>query len=118
MVTKERDGTMKKPLFEASFVSCGFKVNVRIRYSGKPIRKSRVFFFVSGETVLENLQTRYHRPTVLYRRMLPEILRRAGFNPTQTAKWRQTCGCSCGCSPGFVLSEWKDEYIVVTLLPI
>ncbi len=39
-----------------------------------------------------------------YRKVLPEILKQAGI-PEAKASWSWKAGCSCGCSPGFILDK-------------
>lgn len=40
---------------------------------------------------------------------LARILERLGF-PSVRPRWTQTAGCTCGCSPGFVLhGKWAEE---------
>lgn len=67
-------------------------------------KRGRVYLFPEGETILENLCNRRTHPVADYKKLMPEILERAGI-PAQKVSWSQKCGCSCGCSPGFILSE-------------
>lgn len=80
---------------------------------GEPYRDSnKAYIWVSGESVLENLQNRHSRPSKFYQdNVLPEILKQVaaqnpGFGIDTNAKdwgWRSKCGCSmCPCSPGFI----------------
>jgi|LSQX01.3.fsa_nt_gb hypothetical protein len=39
-----------------------------------------------------------------YRKVLPEILKQAGI-PEAKASWSWKAGCSCGCTPGFILDK-------------
>lgn len=65
--------------------------------------KPRLYVGIEDESVLENFAYRTNRPTAIYRQALPEILRRVGLPVDTKAVWNQKAGCSCGCSPGFVL---------------
>lgn len=93
--------------------------NVTMRNKDRDDRSSRmkVFLFPKGENVLENLERRRNRPVDEWRGLLPEALTRAGFTDVEetarTAKWSQKAGCSCGCSPGFLLgrSSHQDLYV-------
>ena len=67
-------------------------------------KTSRVFFFVDNETVFENLLNRRQRPYDAYRTLLPGVFKKAKIDPVK-ASWRQNAGCSCGCSPAFVLDD-------------
>lgn len=67
-----------------------------------------MYFWPKNESALDNVANRRSRPYELWRTMVGEALRRAGFDEhhvTHTSvAWRQTAGCPCGCSPGFLLS--------------
>lgn len=72
-------------------------------------KKPRVYFF-HDESILENLENRRSRPYNEYRKLMPEVLKKANKNPdfadipeNTKAAWSQKAGCSCGCSPGFIL---------------
>jgi hypothetical protein len=60
--------------------------------------KSRIYVWERGETIMQNLLNRRNRPTKLYRELLKDEQFMDG------ARWSQTAGCSCGCSPGFIAS--------------
>jgi hypothetical protein len=71
-------------------------------------KKGRIYFFIEGENLLENIRNRRFRPSKEYRRVLSEALQIAGLTTeqadrsTRLASWSQKAGCSCGCSPGFI----------------
>jgi hypothetical protein len=83
--------------------------------------KTRVFFFPRGETIMENfLSGRFNRPYDLYRMLLPEVYRRsglyiAGMMPSVKAYWSQRAGCSCPCSPGFIIDFVAGYDVFVTV---
>lgn len=91
------------------------KVSQESYYSrkGEPYRDSnKAYIWVSGESLLENLQNRHSRPSKFYQdNVLPEILKQVATqnpefgintNPKDWG-WRSKCGCSmCPCSPGFI----------------
>jgi hypothetical protein len=89
-------------------------------YNSKP----RLYVFVEGENILENLAFRTNRPSKLYRTILKEAFRRLGLPEDTKAYWSQKAGCGCGCSPGFILDipqNWgynsgdrKDYFVTVT----
>ena len=64
--------------------------------------KTRVFVWPKGESIMENLQNRRNRP---HTAMKPFALRAAEALGVQveSISWSQNAGCSCGCSPGFVV---------------
>lgn len=83
------------------------------RYDGRTharelTRKARVY--VSGGepfNVMEDLTNRRRRPHTLWKPRVIDALRRIGIDAK--LNWSQHAGCSCGCSPGFVLtSESRD----------
>ena len=86
-------------------------------YTAKP----RLYVHVDGENILENLAFRTNRPSRLYREILPAAFKKLGIPGDTKAYWSQKAGCSCGCSPGFVLDfprdvipERKDYWVTVT----
>lgn len=78
-------------------------------------KTTRVFFFARKETLAEQLINRHHRPHRLYRELLPEVGKRLGIDVSR-ARWSQTAGCRCPCSPGFILPKdhGPDVAVVVT----
>jgi hypothetical protein len=94
--------------------SRGYMSSSSRSYNAKP----RLYVFVEGENILENLAFRTNRPSKLYRTILKEAFRRLGLPETTKAYWSQKAGCSCGCSPGFILEGSgagpKDFFVTVT----
>ena len=86
---------------------------VKVRKSEKA-QRTRVYFFLEGETMLENLFHRHNRPYREYRKLLKEVFAIAGITP-EKANWNQYAGCSCGCSPGFILTGDNNKDIFVTI---
>ena len=73
-------------------------------YAARP----KAYVFLEGETIFENLANRRSRPVKAYRGLLEMALADAG-EENATYYWSQKAGCSCGCSPGFILSNTKDN---------
>lgn len=72
------------------------------QYGERPLSRVRLFIEERNETVLENLILRYSRPSKAYRKeVLPKVFKKLGIDVS--ASWSQKAGCSCGCSPGFIL---------------
>jgi len=68
------------------------------------VKKSRIYFEVAGENMVENFALRTVRPNDLYRTFLPDVFEKMGLPRTTKASWSQYAGCSmCPCSPGFVV---------------
>ena len=67
----------------------------------------RIYPWLKGESVLENLfGGRHTRPWRYLAKFIPDVVHKTElFNPNAehiVIGWRQTAGCSCPCSPGFV----------------
>ena len=57
---------------------------------------------------IEEMMTgeRYNKPHNWYKKWVPQALEALGFEWDDTnmlLAWRQRCGCTCPCSPGFVV---------------
>lgn len=72
---------------------------------------NKMYIWPEGESVLNNLYNRHDRPAKIWKEVLiPAILEKlkeSDPNIYEAVKdekwgWRQKCGCSCPCSPGFV----------------
>ncbi len=78
-----------------------------------PKYQARMYFFHPDKSIMENLVNRHFRPVPFYKKLIPQVFAQLGIKATKAA-WRSRCGCSCPCSPGFVL-EGGFEDIYVTL---
>jgi hypothetical protein len=66
-------------------------------------KKARIYIWPVNETLCDNLINRHCRPVAMYRKdILPTVL---GLIGGTSAHWDQKAGCSCGCSPGFVVDD-------------
>jgi hypothetical protein len=66
-------------------------------------KRARIYIWPVNETIIDNLINRHCRPIDVYRRdILPTVL---GLIGGTSAHWDQEAGCSCGCSPGFVVDD-------------
>jgi hypothetical protein len=83
--------------------------------------KSRMYFWPQGESVMENVFNRRARPYEEFRKLIPLALVEAGVPLEEarnvTARWSQRAGCSCPCSPGFILSgvDGRDFHVTVRM---
>lgn len=74
-------------------------------YDSKP----RMYVWTTGEfDVLEDLTNRGRRPFTLWRKAIRMNLAGFGIDLSEMP-WSQTAGCSCPCSPGFVLKKQTIE---------
>ena len=76
---------------------------------GERQKTAHCYFFLTGESIIENLQNRRSRPHKEFRKLLPEVFKKTQFENLWNeghikANWSQYCGCSCGCSSGFRLT--------------
>lgn len=80
----------------------------------------RMYVDVAGENLAENLAFRMHRPVDVYKAMLPEVRKMVEGLENATFRWNQRAGCSCPCSPGFVVtgSSIHQADIFVTIEPM
>jgi hypothetical protein len=76
--------------------------------------KTRLYVFPEEWSVLENLIDRESRPTAIYRLALPAVFEKLGIAPVK-ARWSQYAGCSCPCSPGFVIDARLGYDIFATI---
>jgi len=67
---------------------------------------TRVYVWPKGEALLDNIMERHNRPYELYRPLVEAELRNAGYSGR--VRWSRRAGCSCGCSPAFVLDGQLD----------
>jgi hypothetical protein len=112
---------MAKDKIKARLVEAGKYGEDRDQYGQRPShRKDRAILFVWAKDEgagLEQFIYRHNRPVQLYRTLLPEIFKKLGLPADTKARWSQKAGCTCPCSPGFILShtEWRhDFYAYVT----
>ena len=84
---------------------------------------SRVYFFPKGEDFLFVADTAEHLlqnikdlpPHEYFRdQLMPEVLAAMGLPADSEFHWDPLAGCSCGCSPGFVLDHSKGKDVFVT----
>lgn len=96
--------------------------SIKQRPSRKPRNNPRIYISVEGESLLENLIGRHYRPVELYRRFAQGAVARI-TEGTDTSylrlNWSQHAGCSCPCSPGFIVTgghprlSGRDLYVTI-----
>lgn len=71
---------------------------------GARYKKTRVYVWRDDETITENIINRRFRPHRQWRKdVLPKVFSELGLAEGTRARWSQYAGCSCGCSPAFIL---------------
>ena len=75
----------------------------------------RVYVLVKGEGVFDQLFNRRDRPNTLYRNaVMTPALQALGLSSDDcTLHWSQYAGCTCPCSPGFLVKAKKGKYPVM-----
>jgi hypothetical protein len=77
--------------------------------------KTRLYMSPSSESVIENfIVGRHTRPVSILRLALPAIFAELKIGPYK-AIWSQKAGCSCGCSPAFILDARLGYDIFATV---
>ena len=69
----------------------------------------RLYVNVTDESVFENLENRKRRPYNVYKTLIHSSGLRTLINIDKLS-WSQHAGCTCACSPGFVLGH-QNVYI-------
>jgi hypothetical protein len=80
-------------------------------------RETRIYVHPKDETIFENLSHRRLRPYNIWRKIIiPQVLKKLDLPEDSKVRWSQRAGCSCGCSPGFILSGYHtfDVYVDVS----
>jgi hypothetical protein len=77
------------------------------RYNAAP----RIYVSIEGENILDNLQNRTSRPSRLYAEAVAPALAALGLADTCKGSWSQYAGCTCPCSPGFVVKAKPGNYV-------
>ena len=82
--------------------------------------KPRIYIFQDNYNVLNDLISgdRYNRPHTAYRKLiLSQILEQSNYPAGTKVKWSQYAGCSCPCSPGFIVNgipNKEDVFVTIT----
>lgn len=89
------------------------KITVEKRHTND-YNKARVYIFPKGETIIENFFNRRSRPYNLYKKdVMPTVLNELDLPTDTRMNWSQKAGCSCGCSPGFILPDYRGFNVFV-----
>jgi hypothetical protein len=81
--------------------------SIGMRSMGERQKYPRIYFHYSS-SIMENMIHRYNNPYKEYRKTFPEIEKRLSLRGPINAVWNQNAGCSCGCSPGFIVKNSDD----------
>lgn len=87
----------------------GATLTIRTRRYDKGYDKApRMYVGVSDETLFDNLANRKRRPYNVYKTLLHSSDVKRVLN-VGNLQWSQYAGCSCPCSPGFILPKQMIE---------
>ena len=80
------------------------------------VKQTRIYVWPQGESLMDNLMNRKQRPFAQYKKeVIPSVLEAMGLPADTKVRWSQYAGCSCPCSPGFVVDgdSRRDVYVDV-----
>jgi hypothetical protein len=79
-------------------------------------KQTRIYVWPQGETIMENLMNRKQREHTVYKKeVIPGVLEAMGLPADTKVRWSQYAGCSCPCSPGFVVDGHSRHDVHVTV---
>ena len=85
--------------------------NSRIHVFHKGVGSEHLFGIANG--------ARWNHPSDLYRQVVvPEALKALNLPASTSVRWSQKAGCSCGCSPGFIVSDNEGHREVFVTIEI
>jgi hypothetical protein len=109
---KQKDKTMTQR-FEIKVAGATLTIIPRsyhYGYKNDYFKAPRMYVSVADETIMDNLANRKRRPYNIYKTLIhsSDI---ASVLDLSKLSWSQKAGCSCPCSPGFILNPQilKDE---------
>lgn len=72
--------------------------------------ETRVYIWPGDESILDQMVTRHCRPHTIWRKeIMPKVLKELGLPLDTEIKWSQYAGCSCPCSPGFIIKGHREH---------
>lgn len=90
------------------------KIDVRANTYKEFHKATRVYIHPQGETLMDNLMNRRTRPYNEYRKqVMPAVIQALGLPAGTKVKWSQYAGCSCPCSPGFIVEGVRGKSVFV-----
>ena len=110
--------TEKKP---KEFRFFGLNATIQVSRKGERYReqhsKSHLSVYMKGESIWDNLMNRRNRPTKIWKMVGETALASLGMEEELFAKmyWNQKAGCSCPCSPAFVMPNVFGYYFSITV---
>jgi len=79
-------------------------------------KQTRIYVWPKGETIMQNLMNRKQREHTVYKKeVIPGVLEAMGLPADTKVRWSQYAGCSCPCSPGFIVDGDSRRDVHVTV---
>ena len=73
-------------------------------------KKTRIYIWLEDESIMDNFINRHSRPYTMYRKqILPKVFKELGWPLDTKVKWSQYAGCTCPCSPGFIINQLRQD---------
>lgn len=95
----------------------------RHRGGGRAGNRGVIYIWQKGESIADNLIYRRARPYTVWRKqVLPLLVEKYPYLAKFKFSWSQRAGCSCPCSPGFIVVPkdgnfgWWDTNLHVTIV--
>ena len=80
------------------------------------IKQTRIYVWPQGESIMQNLMNRKRREHTVYKKeVIPGVLEAMGLPADTKVRWSQYAGCSCPCSPGFIVDGDSRRDVHVTV---
>lgn len=78
--------------------------------------RSIIYFIINGPTVMQEINEKKGKYYNVFRKeVLPTVFKKAKLPLDTKVIWSDKAGCSCGCSPGFLITGQKGFDIYVRL---
>jgi len=80
----------------------------KCRFEKEYYKKPRLYLDLKKEILMDNLQNRRSRLHIEIKKVLSldkDLLQQLNIKDISQLSWSQKAGCSCGCSPGFIISS-------------
>ena len=95
------------------------KISVSISKSDNNDKKpdrSIIYIFINSPTVMKEIQEKKDKyQNVIRKEVLPTVFKKAKMPLNTRVIWSDKAGCSCGCSPGFLITGYNGMDIFVKL---
>lgn len=83
--------------------------SIVVRMKDRENARPRVYIHPEGESILENFVNRRSRPWAAYTPLMDTLVKALKLDGL-TYEWSQYAGCTCPCSPGFIVSNSMREF--------